>query len=227
MPGVARILIIEDEPDIAFGLQDDLKVEGYEVEVVRDGNAAGPRARSESWDLILLDVMLPGKDGFEICRELRRSGVRTPIIMLTAKSREAEKVLGLDLGADDYVTKPFSPRELRARVKAALRRSTDNTPDVYRFGDVEIDFTRGELRCRGKPLEMTSLEFRIMEAFVRNRGRIMSRDQLLEAAWGRDTFVTDRVVDHHIVNLRRKIELDPQKPYYLICVRGLGYRFDG
>jgi DNA-binding response OmpR family regulator len=227
MPGVPRILVVEDDSDIAFGLQDDLKVEGYEVEVVRNGIEAGRRACSESWDLILLDVMLPGKDGFEICRELRRSGVRTPIIMLTAKTHEAEKVLGLDLGADDYVTKPFSPRELRARIKAALRRSSDNAPDVYRFGNVEVDFTRGELRRRGKPLELTSLEFRIMEAFVRNRGRIMSRDQLLEAAWGRDTFVTDRVVDHHIVNLRRKVEADPQKPRYLICVRGMGYRFDG
>jgi two-component system alkaline phosphatase synthesis response regulator PhoP len=118
------------------------------------------------------------------------------------------------------------PRELRTRIKAALRRSANNDPDIYRFGNVEVDFTRGELRRRGKPLELTSLEFRIMEAFVRNSGRIMSRDQLLEAAWDRDTFVTDRVVDHHIVNLRRKIEPDPQKPHHLICVRSMGYRFD-
>jgi len=227
MPDAPRILVVEDEPDIAFGLQDDLKVEGYEVEIVRDGVSAGRRARAESWDLILLDVMLPGKDGFEVCRELRRSGVRTPVIMLTAKTQEAEKVLGLDLGADDYVTKPFSPRELRARIKAALRRSAESVPEIYRFGDIEVDFTRGELRRSGKPLEMTSLEFRLMETFIRNRGRIMSRDQLLEAAWGRDTFVTDRVVDHHIVNLRRKIEPDPEQPRYLICVRGMGYRFDG
>ena len=227
MPDAPRILVVEDEPDIAFGLQDDLKVEGYEVEIVRDGVSAGRRARAESWDLILLDVMLPGKDGFEVCRELRRSGVRTPVIMLTAKPQEAEKVLGLDLGADDYVTKPFSPRELRARIKAALRRSAENVPEIYRFGDIDVDFTRGELRRSGKPLEMTSLEFRLMETFIRNRGRIMSRDQLLEAAWGRDTFVTDRVVDHHIVNLRRKIEPDPEQPRYLICVRGMGYRFDG
>lgn len=227
MPDMPRILVVEDEPDIAFGLQDDLKVEGYEVEIARDGVSAGRRARAESWDLILLDVMLPGKDGFEVCRELRRSGVRTPVIMLTAKTQEAEKVLGLELGADDYVTKPFSPLELRARIKAALRRSAENTPEIYRFSDIEVDFTRGELRRSGKPQEITSLEFRLLEAFIRNRGRIMSRDQLLEAAWGRDTFVTDRVVDHHIVNLRRKIESCPEAPRYLVCVRGMGYRFDG
>ena len=227
MPEMPRILVVEDEPDIAFGLKDDLKVDGYEVEIVRDGVSAARRANAEAWDLILLDVMLPRKDGFEVCRELRRSGVRTPIIMLTAKTHEAEKVLGLDLGADDYVTKPFSPRELRARIKAALRRSTENAPNVYSFGDIKVDFTRAELRRRGEPIEMTSLEFRLMETFIRNRGRIMSRDQLLEAAWGRDTFVTDRVVDHHIVNLRRKIEPQPEKPRYLINVRGMGYRFDG
>ena len=227
MPDMPRILIVEDEPDIAFGLQDDLKVEGYEVEIARDGVSAGRRARAETWDLILLDVMLPGKDGFEVCRELRRSGVRTPLIMLTAKTQEAEKVLGLELGADDYVTKPFSPLELRARIKAALRRSAENTPEIYRFGDIEVDFTRGELRRSGKPQEITSLEFRLLQAFIRNRGRIMSRDRLLEAAWGRDTFVTDRVVDHHIVNLRRKIEPNPEASRYLICVRGMGYRFDG
>ena len=227
MLDMPRILVVEDEPDIAFGLQDDLKVEGYEVEVIRDGVSAARRAQAESWDLILLDVMLPGKDGFEVCRELRRSGVRTPVIMLTAKTQEAEKVLGLELGADDYVTKPFSPLEPRARIKAALRRSAENTPEVYRFGDIEVDFARAELRRDGKPQEITSLEFRLMEAFIRNRGRIMSRDQLLEAAWGRDTFVTDRVVDHHIVNLRRKIEPHPEAPRYLVCVRGMGYRFDG
>ena len=227
MPDMPRILIVEDEPDIAFGLQDDLKVEGYEVEIARDGVSAARRARAESWDLILLDLMLPGKDGFEVCRELRRSGVRVPIIMLTARTQEAEKVLGLELGADDYVTKPFSPLELRARIKATLRRSAENTLEIFRFGDIEVDFTRAELRRRGKPQEISSLEFRLIEAFIRNRGRIKSRDQLLEAAWGRDTFVTDRVVDHHIVNLRRKIEPYPEAPHYLVCVRGMGYRFDG
>jgi two-component system alkaline phosphatase synthesis response regulator PhoP len=222
-----RILVVEDEPDLAFGLEDDLKTEGYEVEVVRDGLTASRRAREENWNLILLDVMLPGRDGFEICRDLRRSGSRTPIIILTAKTQEAEKVLGLELGADDYITKPFSPRELRARIKAALRRSSAEVPEVYRFSDVEVDFTRAELRRSGATVEITSLEFKLMGAFIRNRGRVLSRDQLLEAAWGRDTFVTDRVVDHHIVNLRRKIEPQPEKPRYLISVRGMGYRFDG
>jgi DNA-binding response OmpR family regulator len=222
-----RILVVEDEPDLAFGLEDDLKTEGYEVEVVRDGLTASRRAREENWNLILLDVMLPGRDGFEVCRDLRRSGSRTPIIILTAKTQEAEKVLGLELGADDYITKPFSPRELRARIKAALRRSSAEVPEVYRFSDVEVDFTRAELRRSGVPVEVTSLEFKLMGAFIRNRGRVLSRDQLLEAAWGRDTFVTDRVVDHHIVNLRRKIEPQPEKPRYLISVRGMGYRFDG
>lgn len=224
---MTRILVVEDEPDLAFGLEDDLKTEGYDVEIVRDGVTASQRAREDTWDLILLDVMLPRRDGFEVCRDLRRSGLRTPIIMLTAKAQEAEKVLGLELGADDYVTKPFSPRELRARIKAALRRSSAEAPEVYRFGDIEVDFTRAELRRGGAAVEVTSLEFKLMGAFIRNRGRVLSRDQLLEAAWGRDTFVTDRVVDHHIVNLRRKIEPRPEEPRYLISVRGMGYRFDG
>jgi two-component system alkaline phosphatase synthesis response regulator PhoP len=224
---MTRILVVEDEPDLAFGLEDDLRTEGYDVEIVRDGVTASQRAREDTWDLILLDVMLPRRDGFEVCRDLRRSGLRTPIIMLTAKAQEAEKVLGLELGADDYVTKPFSPRELRARIKAALRRSSAEAPEVYRFGDIEVDFTRAELRRGGAPVEVTSLEFKLMGAFIRNRGRVLSRDQLLEAAWGRETFVTDRVVDHHIVNLRRKIEPRPEEPRYLISVRGMGYRFDG
>jgi DNA-binding response OmpR family regulator len=177
--------------------------------------------------LILLDVMLPRKDGFEVCRELRRSGIRTPIIMLTARVQEAEKVLGLELGADDYVTKPFSPRELRARVKAVLRRTETETPETFCFADVEVDFSRGELRNSGVPVEVTALELKLLAAFFRNRGRILSRQQLLDAAWGSGTYVTDRAVDAHIVNLRRKIESEPKEPRYLISVRGLGYRFDG
>ncbi len=224
---MSRILIVEDETDLAFGLEDDLKVEGYQVEISRDGETAGRRAREETWDLILLDIMLPRKDGFEVCRELRRAGVRTPIIMLTAKAQEAEKVLGLELGADDYVTKPFSPRELRARIKAVLRRTEAQVSDVYRFGDVELDFARGEVNRGGMAVDVTPLELKLLKAFVASRGRILSRDQLLEAAWGSQTFVTDRVVDAHIVSLRRKIEPEPAKPRYLVSVRGLGYRFDG
>ncbi len=224
---MARILVIEDDPDLAFGLVDDLKTEGYVVEVIRDGVTASRRARTEPWDLVLLDVMLPGRDGFEVCRDLRRAGMRMPIIMLTAKTQEAEKVMGLELGADDYVTKPFSPRELRARIKAALRRSCADGPETYRFGEIEVDFSRAELRRAGMPIEVSSLEFKLLGAFIRNRGHVLNRDQLLAAAWGRDTFVTDRVVDHHIVNLRRKIEPQPDEPRYLISVRGMGYRFDG
>ena len=224
---MSRILVVEDEPDLAFGLEDDLKVEGYEVEVARDGESAARRVREEHWDLVLLDVMLPGKDGFEVCRELRRAGVRTPIIMLTAKVQEAEKVLGLELGADDYVTKPFSPRELRARIKAVLRRTEPEIPESWRFGDVEVDLSRGELRRGGRPVEVTALELKLLAAFLTSRGRVLSRQHLLEAAWGSDTFVTDRAVDAHIVNLRRKIEDHPTEPRYIVSVRGLGYRFDG
>jgi two-component system alkaline phosphatase synthesis response regulator PhoP len=224
-----RILVVEDEPGIALGLEDDLKLEGYAVEVIGDGAAAARRAREGGFDLILLDVMLPGKDGFEICRELRRAGMRVPILMLTAKTQEAEKVLGLELGADDYVTKPFATRELRARIKALLRRS--NPPEAetenYRFGEVEIDFRRGELRRRGVPVELTPIEFKLLTLFVRAPGRLMSRERLIEGAWGPDTFTSDRIVDNHIANLRRKIETDPAEPRYLRNVRGMGYRFDG
>ena len=224
---MARILVVEDEPPLALGLEDDLKLEGYEVEVARDGETASRRAREQSFDLIILDVMLPRKDGFEVCRELRRAGLRTPVILLTAKTQESDKVLGLELGADDYVTKPFSPRELRARVKAALRRAAGEMPEIYRFGDVEVDFTRCELRRAGEVVEMTPLEFKLLATFVRHRGHTLSRDRLLDEVWGRETFVTDRVVDTHITNLRKKIEPKPGEPGFLISVRGMGYRFDG
>jgi DNA-binding response OmpR family regulator len=224
---VARILVVEDEPPIALGLEDDLKLEGYEVEVVRDGETASRRAREKSFDLIILDVMLPRKDGFEVCRELRRAGLRTPVILLTAKTQESDKVLGLELGADDYVTKPFSPRELRARVKATLRRAAGETPEIYRFGDAEVDFTRCELRRAGEAVEMTPIEFKLLTTFIRHRHHALGRDRLLDEVWGRETFVTDRVVDTHITNLRKKIEPKPREPQFLISVRGIGYRFDG
>jgi len=185
-----RILVVEDEPAIAFGLQADLVAEGYDVAVVGDGETAARRAREEIFDLVLLDVMLPRKDGFEVCRELRRAGLRTPIILLTARSQEVEKVMGLEWGADDYVTKPFSPPELRARIKAAL-------------------------------------ELKLLAAFIRNRGRVLSRQKLLDEAWGPGTFITDRVVDNHVVTLRKKFEPEPHNPRYLTSLRGLGYRFDG
>ena len=224
---MARILIVEDEPDIALGLQRDLALEGYSVEVVADGDAALARARSESFDLVLLDVMLPGKDGFAVCRELRRSGRRMPIILLTAKAHEAEKILGLELGADDYVTKPFSPMELRARIKAALRRGVGETPQVFVFGDFEVDLSRFELRGSGKTVDLTPIEFKLLSTFVHHRRTVLTRRQLLDQVWGLDVYVTDRVVDTHVGNLRRKIESDPDAPVFLISVRGVGYRFEG
>jgi DNA-binding response OmpR family regulator len=225
---MTRILVVEDEPAIALGLEDDLEMEGYDVEVVGDGVAASRRARETAFDLIVLDVMLPGKDGFDVCRELRRAGLRTPILMLTAKAREAEKVMGLELGADDYVTKPFGTRELRARIKALLRRSGgERELDCCRFGDVEVDFGRGELRRGGQAIELTPIEFKLLALFTRARGRVLRRDQLLDGAWAPDTFASARIVDNHIANLRKKIEPDPANPRYLRNVRGLGYRFDG
>jgi len=225
---MTRILVVEDEPAIALGLEDDLRMEGYEVEVVSDGIVAIRAAREKAFDMILLDIMLPGKDGFEVCRELRRSGVRTPILMLTAKTEESQKVMGLELGADDYVTKPFGTRELRARIKALLRRASgEPETDVYGFGDVEVDFQRGELRRAGQPVELTPIEFKLMLLFIRSRGRVLSRERLLAGAWGPDTFASDRIVDNHIANLRKKIEPDPANPRYLRNLRGLGYRFDG
>jgi len=223
-----RVLVVEDEPALAFSLKLDLETEGYHVETVTDGESAVQRAREGEFDLILLDVMLPHKDGFEVARELRRAGLTTYIIMLTAKAQEAEKVLGLELGADDYITKPFSPRELRARVKAVLRRS-DRADNVraYRFGDVEVDFTRHEVRRGGKPVDLTSLEFNLLGAFCRNRGRALTREQVLNLAWGHGVAVSERVVDNHVVSLRKAIEPDPGNPQYLVSVRGVGYRFEG
>jgi DNA-binding response OmpR family regulator len=223
---VARILIVEDEPDIALGLQLDLRDEGHDVEVESDGAKASRRAQESNWDLILLDVMLPNKDGFEVCRDLRRAKVRTPVLMLTAKAQEAEKVMGLDMGADDYVTKPFSPRELRARIRALLRRSAPDIEPVHRFGDCEVDFARAELRRGKSRADLTAIELKMIEIFLRNPGRVLTRAQVIDEVWGRDVFVTDRVVDTHMVKLRRKMETDPAKPRHIVSVRGIGYRFE-
>ncbi len=225
---MTRILVVEDEPGIAFGLETDLQMEGYQVSTVQDGAAAVERARAGNFDMILLDVMLPGGvDGFQVCRTLRRSGVSTPIILVTARTHEAEKVMGLEVGADDYVTKPFSLRELRARIKAVLRRTAGELPETYRLGEVEVDFTRGELRRNSRAVETTQLEFKLLTVFIRNQGRLLSRDRILDLVWGVGTHVTDRVVDNHVLTLRRKIEPDPQRPRYLLSVRGVGYRFEG
>jgi DNA-binding response OmpR family regulator len=222
-----KILIVEDDRDIAFGLEEDLVRHGHQVVTVGDGEQAVRRGKEGGWDLMILDLMLPRKDGFEVCRELRRAGVSTPIIMLTAKTHEAEKILGLELGADDYVTKPFSPSELRARIQAVLRRGAEDSLGVYRFGDAEVDFGRGEVRRGGIPINISALEFRMLTAFVRHKGRVLSREQLIDAAWGPETIVTDRVVDTHILNLRKKLEPAPAKPRHIRSVRGMGYRFEG
>lgn len=217
-----RILIVEDEPEIARALEDDLRLEGYEVEIARDGPSGAARGREPGLDLILLDVMLPGKDGFEVCREIRKAGVNTPILFLTARTHETEKVLGLDLGANDYITKPFSPRELRARIRARLRDSKPPQPDVLQFADVEVNEERAEVRRAGQLVEMTPIEFKLLLTFLRNRGRVLSRDKLIDLAWGHDTYITGRAVDAHIVNLRRKVGSES-----IASIRGMGYRFDG
>jgi DNA-binding response OmpR family regulator len=221
-----RILVVEDEPGIAFALDADLRAEGYAVTVARTGDEALAVTAANAFDLVLLDVMLPGRDGFDICRDLRRRGLRMPIIMLTARAHEAEKVMGLELGADDYVTKPFSARELRARVKAALRRGAIDAAEVFTFGDIAIDFARCEVRRGNTVVELSPLEFKLLTAFVHRRGRVLSREQLIDAAWGPAMALNDRVVDNHIVALRRKLENDPAHPRHLRNIRGLGYRFD-
>jgi DNA-binding response OmpR family regulator len=224
---MAKILIVEDDKDIALGLEEDLTHHGFQVETVGDGEKALRRSRECHWDLIILDLMLPRKDGFEVCKELRQDGIRTPIIMLTAKTHEAEKIFGLEIGADDYITKPFSPRELRARIHAVLRRTSEESLETYQFGDCEVDFGRGEVRRSGKPIDLSALEFRLLTTFIRRRGRVLSREQLIDDAWGPAIIVTERVVDTHVLNLRKKIEPVPERPRYICSVRGMGYRFEG
>jgi DNA-binding response OmpR family regulator len=218
---------VEDDAAIGCALEDDLRLEGYAVALVTDGDAAIDAARRERFDLILLDVMLPKKDGFDVCRELRRMGVDASILMLTARTAETEKVLGLDLGADDYITKPYSPKELRARIRARLRRPAGEAAmTVARFGDCELDLTRGEFRRAGQAVPLTPLEMKLMAIFAGRPGRLFSRRVLIDEAWGRDTAITERVVDNQIARLRQKIEPSPTTPRYLRSVRGLGYRFD-
>jgi len=223
-----RILVVEDEAGIALALEDDLRLEGYDVDVTDDGGAAIRKIREGHFDLVLLDIMLKGKDGFDVCREMRRGGLKTPIIMLTARTQEAEKLLAFESGADDYVTKPFGPRELRARIAAVLRRTQPEPSgeSTLRVADAEVDFARGEVRRDGVAVPLTPLEFRLLRVFSSAKGRILTRQQLIDTAWGPGTFVTDRVVDNHIGSLRKKLEPDPAEPRYLLNIRGLGYRFD-
>jgi len=222
---MARILIVEDEPDVVLGLEEDFRRQGHETVIAGDGEQGLALGRQDRWDLIVLDVMLPKLDGFDVCSELRKSGLDTPIILLTARSQEAEKELGLDAGADDYITKPFSLRELRARVRAQLRRAERAAARLFRFGDCEVDFDRAQLRRNGRPIDVTPQELRLLQVFLRNRGRVLSREQLIAAAWGHGVAITDRVVDTHVFNLRKKIEAVPAEPRFLVGVRGLGYRF--
>lgn len=220
-----RILIVEDEPSIARRLEDDLTLEEYRVVVVDDGIVAVKRALEEDFDIMLLDVMLPGKSGYDVCREVRKAKPQLPILMLTAKSHEAEKVLGLEVGADDYVTKPFSPLELRARIKALLRRSSASEQTVFRFGSITMDLQRIEILSGEERLDFTALEFKLMAVLVQNMGRVIGRDRLLDMVWGQDVVVTDRAIDTHIANIRKK--LGAEGADLIVTVRGLGYRFSG
>ena len=226
---MTRILLVEDEPAIAAGVQDDLELEGYAVHLAADGATAESMACTGGYDLIVLDIMLPKQDGLTVCRRLRESGVHTPVIMLTARGQENDKVLGLDAGADDYITKPFGRRELLARVNAALRRSAmaaGTPPKSHQFGDCRIDFTRCEATKAGQPIELTALEFKLLQTFLSHPGEVLPIDRLSQEVWGKEVFITDRVVYTHMNNLRKKIEDDPQRPKHVITVRGIGYRFD-
>lgn len=222
-----KILIIEDEESILMALEDNLRLEGYEVACAVDGAQGLLMAKEQKFDLIILDIMLPKMDGFEVCKHLRKDGINIPILMLTAKSQEIDKVLGLELGADDYVTKPFSPRELLARIKALLRRAGQSNRDIdkYRFGEIEVDFTRYEARKKGKLFYLTALEFDLLHFLIKHRSQVMSRDSILDEVWGRHVYVQPRTVDKHIADLRKKIEDNPSNPVHIIGVRGVGYKF--
>lgn len=224
-----KILIVEDEKDILQLVKLYLEKEGFRTVSAMTGTEGLRQVKAEHPDLIILDLMLPELDGLEVCKRIRlnQETALLPILMLTAKAEESDTVIGLELGADDYVTKPFNPRELRARVKAVLRRFDEGSPGVYRFGDLEADFDRAEVRRAGNPVDLTALEFRLLKVFIERRGRVLSRAQLIEAAWEPATHVSDRAVDTHVLHLRQKIEREPGRPELLHGVRGIGYRFDG
>lgn len=222
-----KILVIEDEQSILMALTDDLELEGYQVSSAKDGLHGLEIAKENRHDLIILDIMLPNMDGFEVCKQLRQAGLTTPVIMLTAKSQEVDKVLGLELGADDYVTKPFSPRELLARVKAILRRikGIQSQMDTYNFGNVEIDFKKYEMKKKGKPVYLTTLEFSLIGFLIKHKDQVLERSVILDGVWGDDVYVLSKTVDTHIGHLRKKIEDDPANPRHIIGVRGVGYKF--
>lgn len=224
---MAKILIIEDDTSILLPLEDNLKLEGYEVASATDGSQGLDMARDGHYDLIILDIMLPKLNGLEVCKQLRQDKSTTPILMLTAKSQEIDKVLGLELGADDYVTKPFSPRELLARIKAILRRigPIQQGIDFYRFGNVEVDFKKYEVIKDSKSLDLTALEFSLLHLLIANNGQVVNRDRILDEVWGEDVYIESRTIDKHISLLRKKLEDDPQNPRFIVGVRSVGYKF--
>jgi DNA-binding response OmpR family regulator len=224
-----KILIVEDEPNMVAGLRDNFEFEGYQVITAGDGVEGLQRALDESPDLVVLDVMMPRMSGLEVCKQLRAKRASIPIIMLTARGQEVDKVVGLELGADDYVTKPFSIRELLARVKAILRRAAaaPKNQEHHSFGDVEVDLRRCRVVKSGKLLDVSSKEFELLKYFISHSGETLSRDRLLEDVWGYDNFPTTRTVDTHLVRLRQKLEPDPEQPQFFLTVHGTGYRFVG
>jgi len=222
-----QILIIEDDPAILKGLEASLEEENYQLLTASDGHTGCEMAKDKNVDLILLDIMLPLKDGMEICRELRSNNVSTPILILTSKKEETDKILGLEFGADDYVTKPFSIRELNARIKALLRRAELSSPkiDNYVFGDVTINFQKLEASKGQESLKLSAKEFEIMKFFIEHESEVVSRDMFLDEVWGYDVFPTTRTVDTFILNLRKKIEHNPSEPKHLITIYKSGYKF--
>jgi len=225
-----RILLVEDEPSLVRSLSDRLGAEGYEVSSATDGESASELAAREVFDLILLDVMLPKKNGMDVLRDLRQEGVASPVLMLTARSQVVDKVLGLKLGADDYLTKPFDMMELLARVEALLRRvpqSVDTEGGSFTFGEVRVDFRRAEVRRGGEPVELSALEYRLLAYMIDHRGELLTRDRLLDEVWGYDATPYTRTVDQHVSALRRKLEDNPSRPRHLLTQHGLGYKFVG
>ncbi len=224
-----RILLIEDEPGLVLTLSDRLRSEGYTVEAVSDGEAGLERASVEPFDLIVLDVMLPRKNGFDVCRDLRQRKVPTPIIMLTARGQVVDKVVGLKLGADDYLTKPFEMIELLARLESLLRRAPAAAVSVesYRFGNISVDFRRAEVYRDDRMIELSAREFQLLRYFIEHRGSTLSRDELLNEVWGYNSMPSTRTVDVHIAWLRQKIESNPRHPQFILTVHGLGYKFVG
>ena len=224
-----KILIVEDEPDMVVGLRDNCEYEGFEVVVATNGEDGLRRAVADGPDLILLDVMLPKLSGLDVCRGLRRRGLTVPIIMLTARAEETDKVVGLEIGADDYITKPFGVKELLARMRVQLRRGREREgePETYQFGDVAVNFVRHHATKAGEALNLSPREFAILRLMVRRRGEVITRDQLLDEVWGIRDYPLTRTVDNHIAKLRHKVERVPAEPEYIITVHRIGYKFLG